>query len=113
MPKSTGRTDNPMAALDYGTFVDSKGYLTISAGPLRGTRVHRLIAEAKLGRALRRDEVVHHINGNKLDCSPGNLDVMNERDHNAVSAKQAWYLKNYVEPREKKDWDAYFDSANA
>ncbi len=101
-----------MAAHNYGTYVDSKGYLTICAGPLRGTRVHRLIAQAKLGRALKRDEVVHHINGNKLDCSPENLQVMNERDHNAVSAKQAWYLKTYVEPREKAAWDAYFESAN-
>ena len=98
-----------MAALNRGTHVDSKGYLTISAGPLRGVRVHRLIAEAKMGRKLRRDEVVHHVNGNKLDCAPENLAVMNERDHNAVSAKQLWYLKTNVWPREKAEWDAYFN----
>ena len=34
-----------MAKRKDGTKVDSKGYLTITAGPLRGVRVHRLVGQ--------------------------------------------------------------------
>jgi hypothetical protein len=32
---------------------------------------------------------------------------MNERDHNAVSAKQAWFFKNILN-KEKEEWDGWF-----
>lgn len=92
-----------------GTHVDDKGYLRISAGPLRGVRVHRLVAEAKLGRKLRKDEDVHHKDGNKLNCAPSNLKVMDHTEHGCVSAKQHWYVKNVVDPRLKREWDEYHD----
>ena len=51
-------------------------YLRISAGPLRDKYVHTVVAEAKLGRPLRENETVEHINGDGLDCSPDNLVVV-------------------------------------
>lgn len=42
---------------------------------------YRLIAEQKLGRRLRRNEIVHHINGDKTDNAPANLEVMTRRQH--------------------------------
>jgi hypothetical protein len=94
---------------ESGTYVDSKGYLAISAGPLRGMRVHKLVALAKFGkRALARDIVVHHKDGDKTNPHPNNLQLMTESEHNAVSAKQYWYLKTHVWPAEKEEWDNYF-----
>lgn len=77
----------------HGAYVDDKGYVRISAGPLRGKRLHTIIAEAKIGRKLKPDEDVHHKNGNKLDISPDNLQILGHRDHGAVSAKQAWFFR--------------------
>src|SRR6185437_15159882 len=51
-------------------------YLRISAGPLRGKYVHTLVAEAKIGRKLTRDETVEHQDGDGLNPSPDNLIVV-------------------------------------
>lgn len=42
---------------------------------------HRLLMECILGRFLDRDEFVHHFDGNKLNNSPGNLGIMDKREH--------------------------------
>jgi len=51
---------------------------------------HRLVAEKKIGRPLRRDEHVHHINGIKHDNCPDNLVVLPMREHASLSAKELW-----------------------
>lgn len=42
---------------------------------------HRTVAECMLGRKLKPDEVVHHINRNKRDNRPENLEVLTRREH--------------------------------
>lgn len=42
---------------------------------------HRYLMELQIGRKLTRDEVVHHINGDKLDNSIENLQLMTRSEH--------------------------------
>ena len=60
-----------------GRYVDKNGYERFSDS---GMLVSRWIAEKKLGRKLRNEEVVHHKNRNKLDNSPENLWVFKNQD---------------------------------
>jgi hypothetical protein len=50
-------------------------------------REHRLIMEEELGRYLRPDEIVDHINMNTLDNRPENLRVMLKVDHDRMNTK--------------------------
>jgi hypothetical protein len=50
---------------------------------IRGTYAlrYRLVAEVMLGRPLRADEVVHHINSDPTDDRPENLTVLTQANH--------------------------------
>lgn len=89
-----------------GVSTTEKGYLRFNAGPLRKQYVHRVVAEAFLGRPLTKDEEVHHRDGNRRNPHWQNLIVYGERDHGWVSSKQAWFMRNR-EAAEKREWDAF------
>jgi hypothetical protein len=97
-----------MARFSGGVSVDAKGYLVIKAGPHRDKRVHIMIAEAMLGRELRRDEDVNHEDGDKLNCHHSNLKVIGKDVHGAISNRQKWFLQNR-EAHERKQWEQWIN----
>jgi predicted XRE-type DNA-binding protein len=72
-----------------GRRVDSRGYIEINVGedhPMasknrRYVGEHRLVMAEKLGRMLTSDELVHHIDENKQNNDPANLEIEDRSTH--------------------------------
>ena len=62
----------------------------------KGVYEHRLIAREIMGRNLYEDEVVHHLDGNKINNSPDNLLVLSNSQHTKL---HQWLDKNIVIPK--------------
>lgn len=62
---------------------------------------HRWLMEQELGRKLRSDEVVHHINENKLDNDINNLEVLSKSEHARLHAKPPYFTDEAYENSRK------------
>lgn len=51
--------------------------------------LHRVLAENKIGRLLKSDEQVHHIDGDKSNNNPDNLEVMTASEHSRHHVPEA------------------------
>ena len=58
---------------------------------------HILVMEAVLGRWLREDECVHHINGKRDDNRKENLAVMTKKEHMSLHSTARWAKKREVQ----------------
>ena len=73
-----------------GKFKDNRGYIRLRAPehPLALSsgyiREHRFVAMQKIGRLLKKNEDVHHIDGNKLNNNPKNLEVIEHGKHSSM-----------------------------
>jgi len=63
-----------------------------------------LVAEAKLGRALEKGEVVHHKDFDKTNDDPDNLWIIQDRDHRRVPELQAKFLHQKGLYKEFEAW---------
>ena len=70
-------------------YIDEDGYFRFNNS---GKLLHRYIASKKIGRRLRRDEVVHHIDRNKKNNHSDNLYVCYPEEHQAIHTNN---LKEY------------------
>lgn len=64
------------------------GYRVIYAGDGEGIKEHIKVMEEHIGRKLRPDEVVHHINENRLDNRIENLQLMTRGEHSRLHRLQ-------------------------
>lgn len=88
-----------------GRSVASNGYVLIRVGmghhlaDVRGYAYeHRLVAEKKLGRRLRKGEVAHHINHDKADNRESNIEVMGPWAHRVEHRTRDIGLRNPGDP---------------
>ena len=80
-----------------GKSVTSHGYIVIRVG-LKYLYEHRINAEKKIGRSLKRNEIVHHIDGNRTNNHPDNLLVVAGNANHYVYHRKSTHLRKPSEP---------------
>lgn len=80
-------TLKPLRAPNGAGTVSTGGYRVLHSSGRRTTE-HRLVVEQILGRRLQTAELVHHLNGNRLDNRPKNLQLMTQSQHTKLHVAQ-------------------------
>ena len=76
--------------------------------PYKRVYLHRVIAERTICRQLRKEEVVHHLNGNTDDNSPDNLEVCSSASVHRLHHRRS-HSDNFQPDRPlERDGDLWF-----
>lgn len=94
--EAAGRTKRPLDRTHNGrpVHLDAKGYVLLyeptHPAAYKNGRVleHRVVVEQRIGRLLKPDEHVHHINGKKDDNRSENLMVLGHIEHLVLSGEE-------------------------
>jgi hypothetical protein len=73
---------DPLAGKTYGS--RGAGHMTLGYLRINERLVHRTVAEKMLGRPLLPSEIVHHIDGDRLNNDPCNLQVFASQSEHAA-----------------------------
>ena len=79
-------------------------YLAIKVAPNKWKYYHRYLVEQKIGRELKREEQVHHINFDSGDNNIDNLLVISHKDHLKLHSQIEYVMKDLI-----KNGLVYFD----
>jgi len=71
-----------------GVSIKPNGYAEYTRGQNKGRAVHVVIMEERLGRSLRGDECVHHIDGNKTNNDHDNLALVTRSGHTRLHRRE-------------------------
>jgi hypothetical protein len=80
------KINHPRRGTAKGCIIHPSGYMTER---IDGKRLyqHRYVMEQHIGRELKKDEVVHHKDGNRLNNDISNLELMTAKEHGIHHAK--------------------------
>jgi hypothetical protein len=87
------RIGQTRATPQNGRTISSAGYVVVLTDVNQRRYEHRLVMERILGRPLARNEVVHHIDGNKQNNLPENLRVLTPSEHTLLHGTQGRWSK--------------------
>ena len=70
---------------------ERRNNMKVNVYPKSGAiHIHRIVAGKVIGRQLKQGEIVHHVNGDKHDCSESNLMVFkSQKDHMEYHFRQS------------------------
>jgi hypothetical protein len=71
-----------------GISVKPSGYVEYTRGPHKGRSVHVVAMEQRIGRRLREDECVHHIDGDRSNNSENNLALVTRSGHTRLHRRE-------------------------
>lgn len=83
------------AATAKGVSLKPSGYIEITRGENKGRCLHVVLVEQHIGRRLKADEVVHHIDHNRSNNEITNLQLMTRAEHTRLHRLEATERKKY------------------
>lgn len=86
---SSDKTGSKHNAWKNGKNLMTHGYIRIRINK-KYVYEHRYIMEKYLERPLKRNEIIHHIDGDKTNNNINNLKLMTKNKHDAMEANKRW-----------------------